>query len=112
MANKLYIDKTCKICLSYGKYINSNKSVKINILDINDLRERSTGNDQIIFESKENHYYGIEGIIESMQISKKNPIVVKLLKFIPKILINSAYKLISRNRHKISRLLTIIKPKP
>ena len=108
MGNKLYIDKSCKICKTYGAYITSEKSIKMEIEDINSL-ENLESKDEIVFNK---YYYGVDGIIKSMEASNKSPIYIKILIYTPKVITKKIYKFISNNRYRISKLFGVIKPKP
>ena len=111
MGNKLYIDKSCKICKTYGAYITSEKSIKMEIEDINSL-ENLESKDEIVFKSDDKYYYGVDGIIKSMEASSKSPIYTKILIYTPKVITKKIYKFISSNRYRISKLFSVIKPKP
>ena len=111
MERKLYIDKSCKICLRYASYIESEKSCEIEIRDIKSLSEDLCLKDEMIFESNNEYFYGFDAIIKSMEVRKKSSIITKLLKAIPTYLSRNIYKFITRNRHQISKLRDIIKPK-
>ena len=111
MGNKLYIDKSCKICKTYGAYITSEKSIKMEIEDINSL-ENLESKDEIVFKSDDKYYYGVDGIIKSMEASNKSPIYIKILIYTPKVITKKIYKFISCNRYRISKLFSVIKPKP
>jgi len=111
MGNKLYIDKSCRICSTYATYINSNKSIKLDIKDINNSKNSLETKNQIVFEYNKKCFYGAEGIMKSLEVTKKHTVWYKILNLAPKFLVNYIYKLISENRYKISKLLSIIKPK-
>jgi len=111
VGNKLYIDKSCKICKSYESYINSNKSLKLEVNDINNLDKDVLIRGELIFKNNGQYYFGVEAIIKSMEATKKPYLYIKILKIFPRIFSNFIYKLIARNRYRISRLLSIIKPK-
>ena len=111
MANKLYIDKSCKICNSYESYINSDKSLKLEVNDINNLDNNLKMRNELVFKNNGQYYFGVEAIIKSMEATKKPYLYIKIFKIVPKIFSNFIYKLIARNRYKISKLLSVIKPK-
>lgn len=111
MGDKLYIDKSCKICSAYGSYIYPKKSCAVQIRDIRELKGRKKTEDEIIFESNNKYYSGVDGIIKSMQVTNKSSLYIKLLIYTPKFLAKNIYKFISHNRYRISKLFTIIKPK-
>ena len=111
MKGKLYIDKSCKVCLKYASYIKSEESCEIAIQDIKSLGEDSYLRDEMIFESNNEYFYGFDAIIKSMEAEKKSSIITKLLKAMPTHLGKKIYKSIAKNRKKISKLFNIIKPK-
>ena len=112
MGNKLYIDKSCKICTRYASYMKSEESCKMEIEDIGNLENHLRLKDEMIFEANGEYYYGMEAILRSMESSKQSSLATKIVRSIPKVIGKNLYKLISGNRYKISKLLDIIKPKP
>ena len=111
MGNKLYIDESCRICTSYGLYINSNKSLQLEIKDIKDLEEDLKIMDQIVYKTDNKCYLGVDGIIKSMEETKKSIFFINILKTIPNFIIRFIYRLIASNRYRISKLISIVKPK-
>jgi len=108
---KLYIDKSCNICLKYASYIKSNKTNKIEILDINELKKEGFSKNEMVFESNNEYFSGSDAVLESMRTNKSSSIALKILKAMPNYIRKKSYKIISENRYRISRLFNIIKPK-
>ena len=96
---------------NFVSYITSEKSIKMEIEDINSL-ENLESKDEIVFKSDDKYYYGVDGIIKSMEASNKSPIFIKILIYTPKVITKKIYKFISNNRYRISKLFSVIKPKP
>ncbi|HIC76250.1 MAG TPA: DUF393 domain-containing protein [Candidatus Dadabacteria bacterium] len=108
---KLYIDKSCDICLKYAAYIKSNEINKIEILDIDELKKENFIKKEMVFESDNKYFSGSDAVLESMRTNKSSSIVFKILKMVPNAIRKKSYKIISENRHRISKLFVIIKPK-
>ena len=111
MAKKLYIDKSCDICLKYASYIESNKTDRIAILDIKDLKEESFSKDEIVFEVNNDFFCGPDAILESMATSRSSPTTLRILKITPRFIRAIVYRILSKNKYKISKLFNIVEPK-
>ncbi|MBT3445360.1 DUF393 domain-containing protein [bacterium] len=110
MKRKLFVDKSCLMCDSFGKYIELKKGKNIKVLNIEEIEEESEI-DAMVYRTDNDSYYGIEALIEVIKDIKELNYIYKVLLITPKRLRRFLYSKLSSNREIVSKLFKIIKPK-
>tara|TARA_B110000438_G_C15788304_1_gene639460 strand:- start:50 stop:388 length:339 start_codon:yes stop_codon:yes gene_type:complete len=111
MKDELFVDKKCEVCRSFGEYILSKKKNSIIIRDINELDNETRSLDKMYFKRMGRVFIGHEALLESIKDIENLSFIKKILAMLPNFVMKFLYKVLSKNRHRIAKLLKIIKPK-
>ncbi len=98
--NKAYIDQECVMCTTYGNFLKKRTS-QITIKNQNDLPDEDIKRDEIVYERGNDKFYGAEAFIQSTNDLGGIYRSVLIIKVFPKIFLDSVYRFIATNRHKI-----------
>ena len=101
---EVFIDKSCSICNSFSEYIqNYSRDIKVSSTEMldNDLYSLNS----IVFKSGNSLFLGMDAIVEMMYNWGSYYKLIRITKILPNSFNNLVYRLIARNRHKISHLI-------
>ena len=98
--SEIYIDSDCKVCSSYGDWINK-KNNDLSLNDQKNLSENEILLDTLVFKNEEKVYYFSDAVI--MSIASLGGIYksIYILKLFPKRSRDFIYRIFAKNRHLI-----------
>ncbi len=98
--SEIYIDSECKVCSSYGDWINK-KNNELSLKDQKNLSETEILLDTLVFKNEEKVYYFSDAVI--MSIASLGGIYksIYILKLFPKRIRDFFYSMFAKNRHLI-----------
>jgi len=96
--DEVYIDENCKLCNSFGKWIN-NKSDTIKISNQKNLNQNLQNLDTLIFSKETKTYKYSDAVIMSVYSIGGIYKLILLLKIIPKPFRDKVYKFVAKHRN-------------
>jgi predicted DCC family thiol-disulfide oxidoreductase YuxK len=96
--SEIYIDNNCKVCSSYGNWINK-KNNNLKLYNQKNLSENEIMLDTLVFKKEENVYYFSDAVIMSIASLGGFYKSIYILKLFPKRIRDFVYNIFAKNRH-------------
>ena len=101
---EVFIDESCSICNSFSGIIqNYSRDIKVSSTEM--LDDDLYSLNSIVFKSGNSIFLGMDAIVEIIYNWGSYYKLIRITKILPNSFNDIVYRLIARNRHKISHLL-------
>ena len=107
-AHELFIDKDCVVCTYFGKKV-LKYSDNIYVKSMEELNPDLQSLDSIILKTKLKTYIGMDAIVKVVGGWEGYYKYINVSKFFPNVVNRFLYKLISKNRHRLSTILNVMR---
>ena len=98
--SEIFIDHDCKVCSTYGNWINNkNNDMKIN--DQKNLTINEINLDTLVYKNQNKVFYYSDAVIMSVASLGGIYKIIYILKLFPKRIRDFVYKIFAKNRHLI-----------
>ena len=95
--SEIFVDGDCSICSAYGNFLNK-RNTNVSVSSQLDLNKEDIEKDQIVYIKNKKKFYASNAIIESIADLGGLYKVIKISYFVPKVIRNVIYNIISKNR--------------
>ena len=95
--SEIFVDEDCSVCSAYGNFLNK-RNTNVSVSSQHDLNKEDIEKDQIVYIKNEKKFYASNAIIESIADLGGIYKIIKISYFVPKIIRDVVYNVISKNR--------------